>query len=153
MKDGSSANPNSKRSSSGLFKSIGSLLGSSRTEQQITEAREKDEEENRDPLPDDMRDLEGRLNYHLSELDRLKNYIGLFNQILAEHDAKLNGVKERGAGMYSLEFDCLLPYQFLHAKLIFFSRYGCLCRQVGGACQRDKKRTQRLWKTHWISSH
>lgn len=106
FRDDSSANPAPKRTSSLgtlLKRGTDTLLGRDSSPPSSKDSWEIDEKENRDPLPADRQELEGRLNYHLSELDRLKNYVVLMNDITREHHAKLVAVsqkaKERGDGM------------------------------------------------------
>ena len=95
MRDGHSDRPTSQRSSNslGLFKkNMLSLRGPSHNP---LRPEEMDEEENRDPIPDDPRLLEERLNYHLGELDRLRTYVKLMNELICENIAKHAAVKSR----------------------------------------------------------
>ncbi len=95
MRDSHPDRPTSQRSSNslGLFKkNMLSLRGPSHNP---TNPEELDEEENRDPIPDDPRLLEERLNYHLGELDRLRTYVVLMNELIGENAAKYAAVKSR----------------------------------------------------------
>ena len=149
-----SAKNTPKRSSSNIIRrGLNSLLGSSRAESPPPLPRsglqweEPDESENRDTLPCGKANLEARLNYHLSELDRLRNYIQLMNQIICEHETRLADISARGMGM-------LFPFLFLRGGVDFIHyRNGCLSPEAGDLSPRHTKGAQRLRKAYWLSPH
>ena len=104
--DGGSLNPLApKRTSSSLSKRFGSLLGPIRTPSPPSGSNGSripwgppDEEENRDPLPSDKNEMEARINFHLSELDRIKKYITLMNRVIKEHEMRNANVRQWAQG-------------------------------------------------------
>lgn len=46
-------------------------------------------------MPDDKKELESRLNYHLAELDELKRVIRLHNEIIRTADSRMKMIQSR----------------------------------------------------------
>jgi len=96
----SSQNPDSKRTPSNrLRKGLSVILGGPKADSPpLSPEQLLDESKNRDPMPDSWELLEARLNYHLSELDRIKDYIKLQNQVIEEHKQRLHDVMNWASG-------------------------------------------------------
>ena len=108
----------SNRSSSSISRRVTSLLGGrsarrSASSQSLPgsglrwEPLPDDEEEGRDPLPTNKEELEGRLNFHLGELDRLRRYVELMNNIKLEQESHMIQVASRAKGAY-IYLQCLM---------------------------------------------
>jgi hypothetical protein len=108
-KDDKPKRTTSSTSTSSIFRrSLGSMLGPSRSHSPSnlprTDLLALGEDENRDPLPDDKRDLEALLNHHLAELDRLRRNVKTMNGMILEHELRLTHIMTREISRAPLSF-------------------------------------------------
>jgi hypothetical protein len=84
----------SKTSRPNRLSKISSRPASQRSKQSEAEL-EQNPDKHLDPLPETTKDLEIRLNYHISELDRLGRCVEMFNSLISEHEQKYGDVYHR----------------------------------------------------------
>lgn len=61
-----------------------------------------------DPLSDDKKELESRLNYHLAELDELKRVVRSHNEIIKTADSRLKMIQSRNVVNQSISIKKLI---------------------------------------------